>query len=183
MKEEEYGLIRKIQQGKRELYRDLIERHRSRVYAVALKITGNPADAEDLAQDAFIRAYQALPGFRFQSSFSTWLYRITVNLGLDWKRRRRCSPLSPEAEALQTLPAASGLPEPSLLDKEVRENVRTMVWKLPEKYRLVLTYYYLNDYSYDKIADVLGIKKKAVETRLYRARKMLQSKGKRGMEP
>ncbi|SFS75665.1 RNA polymerase sigma factor [Marininema halotolerans] len=181
MKDEEHGLIREILAGEHELYRILVDRYRPRVYSVALKMAGNSVDAEDLAQEAFIRAYRSLPNYRFESSFSTWLYRITVNLGLDRKRKTQVQPLPPESALIQNLPTVVGLPETSLLASEESEQVRTWVRELPDKYQSVVTRYYLKQHSCDQIATDLGIAKKTVETRLYRARKLLQSIGKRGI--
>ncbi|SDX09963.1 RNA polymerase sigma-70 factor, ECF subfamily [Marininema mesophilum] len=178
MKDEEHGLIREILAGNQELYSTLVDRYRPRVYSTALKMTGNPTDAEDLAQEAFIRAYRSLPTYRFESSFSTWIYRITVNLGLDRKRKKQSHPIPPESAVIQNLPTVVGLPESSLLAREEREEVRTWVRELPDKYRSVVTSYYLEHHSCEQIATELGIATKTVETRLHRARKMLKIKGK-----
>ncbi|OYD07523.1 RNA polymerase sigma factor [Paludifilum halophilum] len=175
---EEQKIIRQIQAGSRELYRVIVERYQQRVYAVALQATGHPKDAEDLAQEIFLQAYRSLSSYRYQAQFSTWLYRIAINKALDWKRRKARSPSPHPAVDVEKELATSFLPEPTLLKKEEQNRLRQMVDRLPDKYRCVVVRYYFNHDSYEIIADDLGIAKKTVETRLYRAKKLLQSIGK-----
>lgn len=171
---DEHELIRQIQQGNRKLYRMVVKQYQHQVYAVSLQATGHPKEAEDLTQEVFLQAYRSLSSFRFQSRFSTWLYRIAINKGLDWKRKKSRTPalLSPDIDQ-QSVSSSADLPENILLKKEEQHRVRQMVEDLPDRYRNVVQRYYFDEQPYEDIATELGIALKTVETRLYRARKML----------
>ena len=142
---------------------------------MTLRFIRSPSDAEDLAQEAFLRAYRGLEGFKGESQFSTWLYRITWNLCADWLRRNR-RPGRP----VMTIDDAAGVPdgreavEEGYLAAEEKREVRAALDRLDEKYRSVLILLYYQKLSYDQIADVLDVPLKTVETRLYRARRLLR---------
>ena len=106
-------LVRRAQAGDADAFEALVVRHRDRVFRVALRLTGSPADAEDVAQEALVAAWQALPGFRGDSSVPSWLYRIVVNKARDAQRRSRPLPVDPHTGGVEdALPRA---PDPSHL--------------------------------------------------------------------
>lgn len=82
-------MIADIVKGNKDLYREIVSRYKDKVYSVAFKISLNPKDAEDITQEVFLQAYRSLAQYHFDSSFSTWLYKISVNKGLDWKRKNK----------------------------------------------------------------------------------------------
>ena len=97
--QEQTALIARIVAGETELFEQLVRKHQTRVYNLALRMVSEPADAEDCAQEAFIKAFRALPGFRGESSFSSWLYRLTSNVCLDFLRARRRRASATDASA------------------------------------------------------------------------------------
>ena len=151
-------------------------RYQDVVFALASRFVPVPAEAEDVAQDAFLRAYRGLDAFKGEAQFSTWLYRITWNLCADWLRRNRRSAHGRSA----SLDAAAEIAdrrvdlERGLLVSEEKRRVREALDALDEKYRSVVVLRYYQKLSYEEIAQVLGIPLKTVETRLYRARRMLK---------
>ncbi len=89
-------LIKYILSGNNQMYRELINRYQHKVFSISLRFTNNQFDAEDIAQEIFLQAYKSLSTFNFDSNFSTWLYRITINKGLDWKKKNKSLPTTNE---------------------------------------------------------------------------------------
>jgi RNA polymerase sigma-70 factor, ECF subfamily len=173
-------LIERVRKGEVRLFAELVQRYQDPVYGMTLRFIRSAADAEDCAQEAFLRAYRGLEGFKGGSMFSTWLYRIAWNICADWLRRNR-----KPGRAAAVIDDASGvadarvdLEEDLLADEEKRE-VRRALDGLDQKYRNVLILLYFQKLSYDQIGAVLDIPIKTVETRLYRARKLLKESLKR----
>ncbi|MGA2640734.1 MAG: sigma-70 family RNA polymerase sigma factor [Spirochaetia bacterium] len=168
-------LIERVLRGETRFFAALVERYQDPVYGMALRFVRSASDAEDLAQEAFLRAYRGLEGFKGDARFSTWLYRITWNLCTDWLRRNR-KPGHPSG----ALDDAAGVAdervdlEEGLLAAEERHTVRQALDRLAERYRSVLILMYYQKMSYEQIASVLEVPTKTVETRLYRARKLLR---------
>lgn len=167
-------LIRKILQGNGELYEDIVERYQAGLYRTAFYYTQNVEDARDITQEILIKAYNSLAGFKQDSTFSTWLYRIAVNHCIDWCRRKR--PLLEESTCFDTLCAEEGSPEDLFLRQEISSEVHAAVASLPTIYSTILILYYFEDFSPQQIADIMDTPKRTVETRLFRARKMLKTK-------
>jgi RNA polymerase sigma-70 factor (ECF subfamily) len=168
-------LIERVRRGETRLFALLVVRYQDPVYGMALRFVRRAADAEDVAQEAFLRAYRSLEGFKGDARFSTWLYRITWNLCADWLRRNR-KPARASVALDDDADVADGRVdlEEGLLAAEERRKVRQALDGLAEKYRSVLILMYYQKMSYDQIASVLGAPMKTVETRLYRARKLLR---------
>ncbi|EGW39395.1 sigma-70 family RNA polymerase sigma factor [Desulfosporosinus sp. OT] len=167
-------IIRSILQGNGERYDDIVERYQTGLYRTAYYYTQNIEDARDLTQEILIKAYNYLAGFNQVSSFSTWLYRIAVNHCIDWCRKKK--PLYVEAAYLDNLSDQERSPEDQLLQQELTSEVQAAVACLPEIYSTVLILYYFEDFSPQQIAEIVDAPKRTVETRLFRARKMLRDK-------
>jgi len=175
-------LVARVIAGDEFAYGVLVERYRDYVYTIAVRIVGDDEDAEDVAQETFVRAYRALPRFRGDSKFSSWLYRITTNRALTHlKRRKRRAPTDDidagphvEAEAVDDGRAESESPELLVRDDEFRREVRRAVGDLPEQYRVVVTLFYLEQRSYKEVAETLGIPMGTLKTHLHRARALLR---------
>lgn len=160
--EEEKLLVGRARAGDAAAFRVLVGRHKDRAYALALRLTGVPADAEEVAQDAFVRAWRALPGFRGEAAFGTWLHRIVSRLALD--RRERLV-----ARARRETPAAE-TPEIAV-DAEVEApKLERLLDRLPERARAAVVLYYYEDRSVLEVAGVLGVPEGTVKTLLSRAR-------------
>ena len=175
--------VRDAQAGDREAFDYLVERHKDIVYAVAYRFAKDPDLALDLSQNAFIRAYRGIKSFRGKSSFSTWLYRITMNTCIDYTRKRARSVDSlavPEevAEYAGSEPIVASLPrEPGAdaLSSELGEQIQKAIDLLPEYHKSVFVLYEIEGLSYKEIADVVGCSIGTVMSRLHYARKKLRS--------
>ncbi|HEY7096974.1 MAG TPA: sigma-70 family RNA polymerase sigma factor [Terriglobales bacterium] len=175
-------LIRRIQNGEPELFYDLIKPYQQRVYATAFAIMRNESDAEDVAQEAFLKAFKHLAQFRSEARFSTWLTQITVNEARMRKRKGRSSVEDPmtehEDEEGNYTPRDFAdwreIPSETLERKEVREKLAEALARLGEKYREVFVLRDMQQLSIEQTAKTLGISAAAVKTRLLRARLMLR---------
>ncbi len=182
-KEVDLEKVRDAQAGDREAFDYLVERHKDIVYAVAYRFAKDPDLALDLSQNAFIRAYRGIKSFRGKSSFSTWLYRITMNTCIDYTRKRARSVDSlavPEevAEYAGSEPIVASLPrEPGAdaLSSELGEQIQKAIDLLPEYHKSVFVLYEIEGLSYKEIADVVGCSIGTVMSRLHYARKKLRS--------
>lgn len=177
-------LIEKSKNGDLEAFELLVRRYESKVYTVAYRFLGNHADASDLAQETFLRLYQALPRFRGESSFMTWLYHITANACRDEiRRQQRYHVVSLDAEtgnngtqAISQVPSRAPSPEEAVEQKEFNEVVQHCLSNLSEEHRLVLVMREIQDMSYEEIADVLKCSLGTVKSRLSRARQAFKTK-------
>ena len=178
--EEELALVRRVQSGELDAFEDLVRAHEKTVYNLALRMTGNPEDAEDMAQEAFLKAYRSLPDFRGESKFSVWLYRIVSNVCLDHLRRQSRRPAvsltteDEEGEAQQwDVPDESLSPERLLEQKLTREAVQKGLRQLPEEQRQILLLREIKGLSYEEIGEILELEPGTVKSRIFRARKRL----------
>ena len=181
-REEELALVQRVQSGELDAFEDLVRAHEKTVYNLALRMTGNPQDAEDMAQEAFLKAYRSLPDFRGESKFSVWLYRIVSNVCLDHLRkqsRRPASSLTREDEDGEEqqleVPDESQSPERLLEQKLPREAVQRGLAELPEEQRQILLLREIRGMSYEEIAETLGLEAGTVKSRIFRARKKLSA--------
>lgn len=173
----EAKLIQQARQGSADAFAALVDQHQMFVYNLALRTLGSPDDAADAAQEAFVRAWLALPNFREQSSLRTWLYRITLNLCLNRvpRLRRQINELtSDEALDLPEPQSAAFDPAASLETRQRRALIHAEIDRLPEQYRLLVTLRYQDDLAYEEIAGLLNIPVSAVKTGLFRAKGRLR---------
>lgn len=167
-------LIKSILAGHGERYDDIVERYQAGLYRTAFYYTQSVEDARDITQEVLIKAYNNLPSFKQNSTFSTWLYRIAVNHCLDWCRKKK--PLLEEIPCFDHLCAKEGSPEDLFLQQEITTEIHTAVSSLPTIYSTVLILYYFEDFSPQQISDILDTPKRTVETRLFRGRNILKDK-------
>lgn len=168
-------IVDRVRKGETRLFDQLVRRYQDPVYGMAARFMGAGADAEDVAQEVFLKVFRGLAGFKGEAKFSTWLYRVTFNLCADWLRRNRKPGRKAVAieEAGELRDGRVDL-EGSLLESEERERVNRALASLDERYRSVIVLLYYQKLPYEEIATILGVPVKTVETRLYRARKMLR---------
>lgn len=178
------ALIERWRSGDERALDELVARYERRVYNLCYRMSGNADDASDLAQEAFVRAYAALPSFRGQSSFSTWLYRIATNVCLDELRRRGRAPVrsldqpTPVEDGRlvpQTADPAAG-PSEEVERAELRAAVLSGIAALQPDHRAVLVLRDLQGLSYEEIAAALGCSLGTVKSRLNRARFALKER-------
>lgn len=168
-------LITAILAGQTETFATLVRRHQDRVYGLCLSLTKNPTEAEDAAQEVFIKVYQRLKEFRFESSFSTWLYRVTYHHTLDLLKTRSRRP----AESLDAMIETRGefLAETPPSDSSAQaDQARQILDSLRPEDRLVLTLREVQGLSYEELTHTLEISLDAVKSRLRRARETLRQK-------
>jgi RNA polymerase sigma-70 factor (ECF subfamily) len=170
--EDENGLIEQARRGDRNAFGELVFRYYPGVVRVVYHMCGDTGLAEDMAQEAFLRAWLALPSFRPQSSLRNWLYRIAVNATLDVLRRRKDELLEDQADRMIADQTAG--PETSLIEKERVALLRQAMHSLPEAARSVLVLREYGSLSYQEIASVLDIPVGTVMSRLNYARNRLR---------
>lgn len=166
-------VIEACRQGDADAFRLLFEAHKDRVYSIALRYSGDPAAAMDIAQDTFVKLLSSIQNFRGSASFESWLYRIVVNACLDHKRSgRRVTPF------LDSLLDAVAAPAESILSRLVRveqeQTVQEIVSRLVPEQRIVVVLRYTEGLSYDQIAEIIGCSHGTVASRLNRAHKILE---------
>lgn len=174
-------LVRRARLGDREASRELAERYQRKVYAVLLGMLHDHDAAWELAQETFARALTSLDRFKGESSFYTWLYRIAVNLAIDYQRREgRRAALSIDEEAVETDQSLRDElrrhdPYHQVKSREIGERVRAAIDKLTPEHRAVILLREVEGLSYDEISRVLQCAKGTVMSRLHYARRKLQS--------
>jgi RNA polymerase sigma-70 factor (ECF subfamily) len=167
--------VEACQRGEREAFDHLVERYQRDVYRLCYRYVNDPQDANDMAQDVFLKAYRAIGKFRGESSFSTWLYRIAVNTCLNFRSSRR-----PEGDELSdSLPDGhAGVLDTIVADERARR-VREAVTRLPEKQRATLILKIYHELTHEEVAAVVGASVGTVKANLFHAlgnlRKMLQA--------
>jgi len=166
--------IEQVLEGNINAFSHLVDRHKDKAYNLAFRICGNREEAEEIAQDAFIKAYRSLKNFKKKSSFATWLYRIVYNTAISLVRTRKQRVL-----ALEEFPAdAADFLGFSRNEEEAGEDYRNSLinfalQKIPEEDRGLITLYYYDDLDTEEISKITGINKPGIKVRLFRARKKM----------
>ena len=154
----------------------LIDRHKDLVFTIAMNITRNREDAEEVAQDAFLKAFQKLASFRKESGFQTWLYRIAYNEAISKIRKNKIRTLDLEEEIMEGTPDEEVEEEIAGLDEQEQKLVISKILdKLPEIDRVIVTLFYLDSNPVTEIAEVTGLGESNVKVRLHRVRKKIYS--------
>ena len=173
---EEAHLIDRALQGDRSAFTELVTINQDRLFASMLQVTGSPDEAEEVVQEAFIRAFIKLDTFQRNSQFFTWLYRIAFNSALTRKRRKRARVSLDqfrESSGMEISDEGDGVDE-GLLRGERVDMVRTAMHTLSEEHRVILVLREMEEHSYDVIAEILEISLGTVRSRLNRARRQLK---------
>ncbi len=168
-------LVSRAQRGDRAALGELIAQTQGRVYNLAYRILGNPQEAEDLTQEVYVRVWRALPRFRGESKFTTWLHTVATNACLNRKRklRRQLDAQLDAGERLEEIAAPEEGPAQEALHHDEHARLWELVERLPDKYRLVLALFYQQQLSYQEIAQVLALPLGTVKAHLNRARNAL----------
>ena len=174
MTDEEKLWIARARQGDDEAFSQLVEAYQRPVFNVCYRMLGEPAEAEDAAQETFIRAYTRLDSYDPQRKFSSWLLSIASHYCIDLLRRRRMSLVSwDDLPPWRWLPDSDPQPEEVALRHEAQRHAQTLLSKLPPDYRAAVVLRYWHDFSYEEIAETLGSTLSAIKSRLFRARQMM----------
>ena len=173
---EEVELIRQAQQGSTLAFGCLVELHQVFVYNLALRALGDTQEAQDMSQEVFVRVWRSLPGFRFESQFRTWLYRIVMNLS--YNRRPNLKRLLAEAKVDQ-VEEMTGQDQPGveqgLIRQEHRQQLQQLIDELPQNYRLLILLRFQFELPYEEIGQILDLPLGTVKTGLHRARNQLKA--------
>jgi RNA polymerase sigma-70 factor (ECF subfamily) len=148
-------LVNEVRGGNRHAFTELMRRHQQRVYWTARRIVGSHEEADDVAQETFVKAYLALGDFRGDASFFTWLYRIAVNLSLNVVRKQQVLGYLRQSEIISRLLPAKDDPQKDLEFEETRSRLERAIARLPEKQRAVFVMRYYDEMSYEEISHVL----------------------------
>ena len=180
-REVDQQLVERVQRGDKHAYELLVAKYQRRLSRLISRFVRDPAEVEDVAQEAFIKAYRALPSFRGESAFYTWLYRIGINTAKNYllAAKRRAPTSTPfDTEEAETFEEAGLLqevstPENELMSKQVVEVVNSSLQHLPDDLRTALTLREIEGLSYEEIADVMNCPIGTVRSRIYRAREAI----------
>lgn len=167
-------LVRKSQNDDERAFGQLVSRYESKVYSLALKMLRNPEDAEDVLQDTFLRAYRGIKSFKGNSTFSTWVYRITANSALMRLRKRQLPTVSiddaDEREAPINIADWAPGPVEQMLNQETQAAMTEAIEALPPEFRQVFVLRDIEELSNAEVAEILDLSVAAVKSRLHRAR-------------
>jgi RNA polymerase sigma-70 factor (ECF subfamily) len=177
-------LIEATINGDNNAYRELVIRYQQLVFATIFRIVGDYQDAEDLAQEVFVKAYESLASFRGDAKFSTWLIKISTNKALDYRRRRHKQATCVVGDDIFDIDIANierssavheSQPELACIERESMTELQEYLESLPEVYRQVLYQSYIDELSCSEIAEKEGISVKTIASRIYRGKKLLRS--------
>lgn len=181
-READIEMVLAVREGDTTAYRGLVEKYQTRVYQMVYGMLRNQEDARDITQDAFVKAYDNLARFRLESSFYTWIYRIAMNLAIDFLRKQKRRGTTEFDETIANRDGTGAIdeqhhqdsPSKSLERKQLYDRIMAALQELPEDQRQVILLRELEGLSYKEIADVMEIPEGTVMSRLYYARKKLQ---------
>lgn len=178
-------LVQRCQNGDTEAFDQLVGRYRLRVFGMIYNMVHSEQDAWDLAQDSFLKAWKSIGRFRGQSSFYTWIYRIVMNVTIDWLRKKQVKGTGAEFDdaielkeidpASRTVPKATSLPHQQMQHQEIRARIDAAIAQLSPEHRAVILMKEMEDMQYHEIAETLGCSIGTVMSRLFYARKKLQN--------
>jgi RNA polymerase sigma-70 factor, ECF subfamily len=181
----ELDLVKQCQAGNTEAFDQLVTRYRTRVFAMIYNMVHNEQDAWDLAQDSFVKAWKSIGRFRGRSSFYTWIYRIVMNVTIDWLRKKQVKGAGAEFNdaiqlkeiepASRTLPKADPLPHERMEQSEIRARIDNAIAQISPEHRAVILMKEIEEMQYHEIAEALGCSIGTVMSRLFYARKKLQN--------
>lgn len=174
----EEQLIRRAQQGDNGAFEELLLLHQKKVYNLCLRMSANPDDALDLSQEAFLRAWRSLGQYQFEASFSTWLFRLTSNICIDFLRRKKRRQETSLTESYDdsdegaelSVPDAQPGPEQQAITNETKIELARAMEQLSPEHREILQLRVIEDLQYEQIADILGVRVGTVKSQLARAR-------------
>ncbi|MCJ8008743.1 RNA polymerase sigma factor SigW [Lederbergia wuyishanensis] len=173
--------IRDVLKGDQEAFGEIVELFKDKVFQLCYRMLGNRHEAEDIAQEAFVRAYVNIHSFNQSRKFSTWLYRIATNLCIDRIRKKKpdyfldAELAGTEGLTMYSQIAAEGKsPDSEVETMELQEIVQREILRLPDKYRVVIVLRYIDDLSLNEISEVLEMPLGTVKTRIHRAREALR---------
>ncbi|MBI1390055.1 MAG: sigma-70 family RNA polymerase sigma factor [bacterium] len=172
----EATLIREVLKGKRECFRPLVERYQSKVFVLANGLLGNGPEAQDIAQEAFLLAFQKLRELEDPEKFGSWLYGITRNLCYNARRSRKIETEPYDESYHQHMANVIAMRPPGEEGESITAVMLRRLERMPDKYRDLLRLKYVEDYSYQEIAEMLDLPVDLVRSRLFEGRRILRER-------
>ena len=172
-------LVEKTLAGNKKAFESLIGQHQRLVSHFVFRMIENPGDREDLCQDVFLKVYENLGGFKFESKLSTWIAKIAYNTCLNHLEKKRLpllGDLTPDERSWDRIPGSAAGPHELVQGKELGTLLRSEINKLPVHYRTILTLYHLDQMSYNEIGEIINLPEGTVKSHLFRARKLLKAR-------
>jgi RNA polymerase sigma factor (sigma-70 family) len=176
---EDKALIAQALQGNQDAYKRLMQKYHSAIYHLIVRMIGYQPEADDLTQEAFIKAFNSLETFNDEFAFSTWLYKIATNNCIDHLRKRKLKtfsidkPLDHEGEHHYEIPDTTYQPDLHILQTQQSRAIQAAINDLPEKYRIVIVLRHQQEKSYEDIAEELNLPLGTVKAHIFRARELL----------
>ncbi|MGN1393293.1 MAG: RNA polymerase sigma factor RpoE [Succinivibrionaceae bacterium] len=182
--ESDLKLIRLVQQGDKQAFNFLVKKYQYKVVSIAYKYVSEPADAQDIAQEAFIKAYKALAEFRGESSFFTWLYRITMNTAMNYisnSSNKKYNTIDIDTPDIDSYAGSEKLhditsPEGILIKNDVHKLIKKTLNDLPSELRQAIILREIENLSYEDIAKIMNCPVGTIRSRIFRAREIIESK-------
>lgn len=174
--------IKQVLKGDQDAFGEIVELYKDKVFQICFRMLGNRHEAEDMAQEAFVRAYVNIKSFNINMKFSTWLYRIATNLCIDRLRKKKPDFYldaevagSEGLDMYSQIAADTALPEEEVESLELQETIQAEILKLPEKYRTPIVLKYIEELSLKEISEILDLPVGTVKTRIHRGREALRN--------
>lgn len=170
-------LIDKIISGDTKAYQSIIEKYQRLVMYIVFRMISNETDREDACQDVFIKVYQNLSNFQYESKLSTWIAKIAYNTCINFLKKKKVplfNDLSSEGEFIESYRCVQNSPDKCAEESDLFLRLENEINKLPIQFRTILTLYHLNEMSYAEIAEIMGLPVGTVKSYLFRARKLLK---------
>lgn len=176
----EYSIIRRALENDQSAYKEILTKYEIGVRSVVRKMVFDPQEADDLVQEAFIKAFNSLASFNFEFSFATWLYKITSNNCIDYLRKKRLKTFSydkpishKDGESTQEFADNVANIEKQMVQSETSIQIKAAIDELPEKYRVVIVMRHQEEKPYEEISELLDLPLGTIKARIFRAREML----------
>ncbi|WP_051534222.1 RNA polymerase sigma factor [Desulfitibacter alkalitolerans] len=166
--------VDKILAGEKEYFNVLVKHLQVQIYSLAVKMTGDREEAKDLTQEIFLKVYKSFATYDKSAKITTWIYKIATNTCIDYLRKKKELLMIEEEQEIQVENRFYSLPDRALESKELKQLIHSKINLLPESYRMVVILKYINELTFEEIADILKQPVNTVKTKLYRAREKLR---------
>ena len=168
----DYDLVQGAMDGNEADFEELVKRYKNLVYSVVLRMVTDAEDANDIAQEVFIKVYRNLSKYSPEYKFSTWIIRIATNTVIDFRRKKKQEFVS--IDEMETELPDSATPESTYVNTEAKSEIMDAINSLPDMYKIPIVLFHLEGLSYQEISSVLGVSMSKIKNRIYRGRKLLK---------